>query len=80
MVIEIFIKNGLPPLKIREKGVMTDIFGKKRKFKITKVIPILEFKLPKGIKGKVYVLQKLEFEDGREYFRFGYYIMEKNQK
>ncbi len=80
MVMELFVHKDLPLLRVQERGRITDINGEVKKYRITKVIPILQSDLPEEIKGKVYVLQRLEFDDGREYFRFGYYILGKKPK
>lgn len=68
-------EENLRLLKINKKGRLTDINGKKRNFEIVKVVPLLQSEYLSGVKGKLYVLEKLKFESGEEYFRFGYYIV-----
>ena len=77
------IKNTLPILRIKKTGIMENIFGVKVKFKIIKIVQVPQTKFPdepKKVKGKVYVLQKLRFENKDEYFRFGYYIIAEKPK
>lgn len=60
--------------------MIKDIGGKKINFEKTKIIPIVQSEIPKDIKGKLYVLEKLELDGGRRYFGFGYYIVGKKGK
>ena len=77
------IRKDLPILKIKKKGSMKNIFGVKIEFEIIKMVQIPQTKFPdepKKIKGKVYALQRLRFENGDIYFRFGYYIIAEKPK
>jgi|GEM_PF-3934072 hypothetical protein len=81
LIKDIPIKEaGLQTLRVNKKGKITDINGRKLSFEITKVVALLQTKYLSDIEGKLYVLEKLKFKNGEEYFRFGYYIVGKRGK
>jgi hypothetical protein len=63
----------LPELKINEKGIITDIHGRRIKFEIERQVTLRQRDYPE----KVFVLQELHFENGNRQIRVGYYIIGK---
>ena len=75
-VQEIRIGKGLPPLRMKRiRRRMKNIFGNWRYFQVVETVAVPQSRVPRKIKGKAYVIQRLRFEDGEEYFRLGYYII-----
>ena len=66
----------LPKLKIKNSGQMTDISGKKLKFKVIDNVTLRQTNYPK----KIFILQKLLFENGKKEIRIGYYIIGKKPR
>jgi hypothetical protein len=66
----------LPKLKIKNHGRLTDINGVKRRFKINRSVSLPQSNYPE----KTFVLQEIEFEDGKQEIRVGYYIIGKKPK
>jgi hypothetical protein len=66
----------LPELKTKKHGSLTDINGVKKKFKINRTVSLPQSNYPK----KTFVLQEIEFEDGKQEIRVGYYIIGKKPK
>ena len=66
----------LPELKIKTKGQITDIFGKKVKFTVGRYVTLRQSDYRK----KIFVLQEIFFEDGRQQIRIGYYIIGEKPK
>jgi hypothetical protein len=66
----------LPELKIKKKGQITDINGRKIKFKVGKYVTLPQSDYPK----KIFVLQEILFETGKKEIRIGYYIIGKKSK
>ena len=69
----------IPELKINKEGKLTDINGKKRKFKIGKYVTLPQSDYPK----KIFILQEILFTGewkGKKEIRIGYYIIGKKGK
>jgi len=63
----------LPKLKINKEGQITDINGRKIKFKVGKYVTLRQSTYPE----KIFVLEEIKFENGKEELRLGYYIIGK---
>jgi hypothetical protein len=66
----------LPKLKIKKKGQIININGRKKKFIVTNYVTLKQSTNPK----KVFVLQELLFDDGKKEIRIGYYIIGKKPR
>lgn len=75
----------LPKLKIKTRGQLTDIDGKKVKFRIGRYVTLPQSNYPE----KVFILQEIFFESGKmvpkkakrkREIRIGYYILGKKPK
>ena len=66
----------LPRLKINKKGQMTDINGKKVNFEVKKQVTLRQSTYPE----KIFVVQELQFNDGGNEIRVGYYIVGKKPR
>jgi len=63
----------IPKLEINKKGGITDINGKRINFEVKKQVTLKQSNYPK----KIFVLQELQFENGKKEIRIGYYIVGK---
>ncbi|MFH1457098.1 MAG: hypothetical protein ABIF17_03210 [Patescibacteria group bacterium] len=66
----------LPQFKPNQEGQITDINGKKIKFKVIKQVKYQQ----SNYHEKIFVLQDLLFENGKKEIRIGYYIIGKKPK
>ncbi len=66
----------LPKLKINKKGVIADINGKRINFEVKKQVTLRQSNYPE----KTFVLQELQFENGKKEIRLGYYIIGKKPR
>ena len=63
----------IPKLKINKKGRIIDINGKKINFEVKKQVTLKQ----STYREKVFVLQELQFENGKKEIRIAYYIVGK---
>lgn len=69
-------KMSLPELKIKTKGKLINIDGKKMNFSIEKYVTLQQSNYPE----KTFVLQEILFDDGNKEIRIGYYIIGKKPR